>query len=394
MQLAIASIKNFLTTCKYISLSADESDTFSGSAPMAASLQAVNSSFEFMNVFAGQVDVAADKTGRGLHEKLKGLIDAIDKTIWPKIFQTCFDGASNMRSSPFYMGLDANPSGTSLHAFMKKSIGPNLANIHCLPHQFNLGYKNAYESCPWAVRWLQHIKVLYTWFSKSPGRKNALTRLHKTMQTLQQACTWRLVYPKYYCPTRWLGLYKAVVSILKCWDLLVVYANDLIEQGYLPDRTTLVNEPTQEELQGAELADARVEEDDDDEAEGFFHEAAFHDFKNKSWDLEVGTIDGDDDLLPTLTVIALDHGNFVKFKDLDDGGIRKRSKLLNEVKGLTNFNQGLNCMMADIMLPYTLLVTKLQKTCVPIAHRVCSWVHTFFNSMNRFLGPRPTWGRR
>ena len=391
-QMAEDHLLKFLSSCDFLSLAADESDTFSGSAPMAASLQGCNSSFEWLNAFVGQIDVAADKTGSGLHDALKKLIDELDGELWEKIIFLCTDGASAMRSIAAYMGLDSNPEGSSLHAMMKRTINPLLPNLHCLPHMLNLAFKFAFLKSGWAESWLLHVKSVFVWFSKSPGRKNALKRLHKAMRMLRRVVTWRMVYPRYYCPTRWLGLHQALLSILAAWDLLLIYADNLVtEDGYRPDRRPYASEPTVDELNGEDVTNARRENDDDGVTR--VHEASFHQWDDNSWDLKVNSIAGDEAMLTSEELINLDHGVSEEWSRLQDGSRGKRSKLLSEAKGLTNVNYGINSMMADILLPYTILVQKLQTTSTPVAHRVCHWVHQFFNQMNRsFLGESPTWG--
>ena len=61
----------FLKTCEYVSLSCDESDTFSFSAPLAASLQACSPDFLWANLFIGQTDVALSKTGEACYKALR-----------------------------------------------------------------------------------------------------------------------------------------------------------------------------------------------------------------------------------------------------------------------------------------------------------------------------------
>ena len=48
----------FLKICKFLCLTADESDTYSFSAPLAAALQGCTPTFEWGNQFVGQTDVA------------------------------------------------------------------------------------------------------------------------------------------------------------------------------------------------------------------------------------------------------------------------------------------------------------------------------------------------
>ena len=77
------------------------------------------------------------------------------------------------------------------------------------------------------------------------------------MAAIRQNVTWRLVYPRYYCPTRWLGLHQALLSILNCWDLLTIYVGTLQDDhGFRPDRRPYAAEPEEEELRGEDLADA------------------------------------------------------------------------------------------------------------------------------------------
>lgn len=52
---ALQSKVKFLLTCQRLGLAADESDTFSGSAPLAGALQGCNANFEWINAFIGQV---------------------------------------------------------------------------------------------------------------------------------------------------------------------------------------------------------------------------------------------------------------------------------------------------------------------------------------------------
>ena len=267
-------------------------------------------------------------------------------------------------------------------------------SIHRCQSMFNLAFKDSFRLNAWGSSWLLHVKTLFNWFSKSPGRKNALKRLHKVMQTLRAAVTWRMVYPRYYCPTRWLGLHQALMSILNSWDLLVIYANELVtEDGYRPDRRPYASEPQVDELDGEDAANARRDESDDEVM--YVHAATFHQWADNSWDLKIGNIENDEDMMTNLELIYLDHDNSVQWSQLPNGVKGKRSKLLSEVKGLTNLNHGIDAMMADILLPHTKLVTRLQTSNIPIAHRVCAWVHEFFDRMNRtFLGDAPTWGRK
>ena len=66
---------------------------------------------------------------------LRDQIDGIDHKILPLVKWLCTDGASPMRSTSMYAGLDGNPAGISLHAHMKRDLNPFLPNLHGLGHQ-------------------------------------------------------------------------------------------------------------------------------------------------------------------------------------------------------------------------------------------------------------------
>ena len=165
----------FLKTCNYLSLSCDESDTFSATAPLAAALQACSPEFLWGNLFVGQTDVAVDKTGKGCYIAVRHLVEAVDPTLWELIVWSCTDGASVMRSTHLYAGLDGKPDGESLHAYMKRNGKPKLPNLHGTAHNTNLAVKYSMKVCgPWVEQWLDHIKAMYNWFKQSPSRKSKL----------------------------------------------------------------------------------------------------------------------------------------------------------------------------------------------------------------------------
>lgn len=265
----VAKKVEFLQRCKYLGMSADESDTFSGTAPLAASLQGCSPTFGWMNSMVGQINVAGSKDGEGLHNACRKLINNFQRVgmidiepdtpdLWSKVTSTCFDGASAMRSTSYYAGLDSNPGGTSMHAYMKKSINNMLPNLHGLCHSSNLAFKDTIKSeATWVDTWLLHIKTAFNWFSKSPGRKHSLRELHKVMCVLRNVVTWRLVLPKYYCPTRWLGIHRALEALVAVWPLMEEYAADLMSKGYRPDRRTKEDDDEETLVVREAMANAR-----------------------------------------------------------------------------------------------------------------------------------------
>ena len=80
------------------------------------------------------------------------------------------------------------------------------------------------------------------------------------MELLQRVVTWRMCYTnKYYCPTRWIGLYNALRSINNVQDLLNHYVDKLLADDYLPHRVSIPDE------EPPEAETARVEPRDDEE---------------------------------------------------------------------------------------------------------------------------------
>ena len=378
----------FLKTCPYLSLSADESDTYSFSAPLASALQGCSESFKWANLFMGQVDVAADKTGGGCFQSCRAMLDSIDSELFPRIVFLCTDGASAMRSTPKYAGLDSHVEGTSFHAHMKRADKPRLPDLHCCAHNLNLALKKALTlGGEWAKQWLTHVKVTYRWFSKSPSRKSKLKSLHAQMALVNDVVTWKMVYPKYYCPTRWLGISRALKSILASAPLLLQYTDGLMRQGFRPDRRNDNVEP-------AEAAHTRVDEDDDDDG-ARVHEDEFHEWGDAPWDLQVPRPEGDVDILSEDERLDLEqHGPARVWRDLPDATRKgKMCALMSERVGLTASMLGIDAMMVDVLEPYRILVERLQTQVCPISHKVRLWICLCFRDLvSMFLSDSPTYG--
>ena len=103
--------------------------------------------------------------------------------------------------------LDSWPRGTSFVAHLKRNGKPNIGNLHGVCHNVNLGVKEAMAANPWSILWMDHVRAVFNWFSKSPARKSKFASLSEELTLLGNVVTWKMVYPKYYCPTRWVGIY-------------------------------------------------------------------------------------------------------------------------------------------------------------------------------------------
>ena len=208
------------------------------------------------------------------------------------------DGASAMRSTNIYAGLDGKSDGISLLARMQKdtSLRPTLPGLHCMCHQPNLSMKFVINKYPWCQTWIHHVRVLFNWFSRSPGKKAALRKVHNDMKLVRNTVTWTLTYPKYYAPTRWLGIRRALVSLLNARELLSEYVETLRTQGYRPDRRRYTDDRNQDHDDDADggrandnpvddLEDTRLEEPEVDDNR--VNRDALYTWGDDPWDLIV-----------------------------------------------------------------------------------------------------------
>lgn len=413
----------FLRRCPYLSVSVDETDAWSVTAPLSVALQGCDTDFNWGNFFIGQTDVALTKEGVGIYNATRKIIEDADaqagednddddddlpgleepdevtvlvdelrscSRLWERIVWCTTDGASAMRSTSRYAGLDAKPDGTSFVSHLKRSGKEQIGNLHCLCHNLNLALKEAMAENKWCDLWLQHIRAVYNWFSKSPARKSKFAALSEEMTLLGRVVSWKMVYPKYYCPTRWVGIATALASIVGAADLHREYCRYLIASGYLPDRDTI-------DVLPEEAGDARVDEEVQEGADRH-HEATFYRFDDdeaQPWDLCIMPIEDDAKILSATERVDLDVSEMTTtFKSLDSGS-HKKSKLLNEQIGMTDLNLGLDAMMLDALQPYKRLVERLQVQTGPIAHRLCGWIIEFYDTINTvFLDDTPTYGHR
>ena len=192
-------------------------------------------------------------------------------SLWDSIVWSTTDGASAMRSTPMYAGLDSWPRGTSFVAHLKRNGKPNIGNLHGACHNVNLAIKEAKVANPWSILWMDHVRAVFNWFSKSPARKSKFASLSEELTLLGNVVTWKMVYPKYYCPTRWVGICTALASIVGASDLHVEYCKHLMDEGFVPCRETTDELP-------AEAIDARVDEGDEDTARRV-HEQSFYKYQ-------------------------------------------------------------------------------------------------------------------
>ena len=211
------------------------------------------------------------------------------------------------------------------------------------------------------------------------------------MSLLRRVVTWKMCYPKYYCPTRWIGLATALHSYLNVQDLLLIYVDNLVDSGYLPYRKP--------EVEPAEGSTARVDNNPtshDNVEEDRVHKDSFHVWGTNVWDLVVTKPVGDVDIVDMESRIAMETmGRANTFKDLPTATNKyKRSRLLCEKIGLTTMNYGISSIMCDILKPYKVFIERVQVQTHPVGHRIRQNVCTLFKILNRsFLSDSPSYGK-
>ena len=121
----------------------------------------------------------------------------------------------------------------------------------------NLAYKFVFLKSDWVEGWLLHVKSVFNWFSKSAARtEKCIKTADKVMKMLCRVVCYLMkdMSVLLYCPTRWLGLHQALLSMLNVWDLLLLHTNNLITNDECqPDCRSHVNDPTTDELNGEDL---------------------------------------------------------------------------------------------------------------------------------------------
>ena len=158
---------------------------------------------------------------------------------------------------------------------------------------------------------MTHLRAVFNWFSKSHSRKAKFASLSEELMLIGRVVTWKMVYPKYYCPTRWVGICTALSSIVGGSDLHEEYASELVADGYLPDRSQGMEAEDDDDLPDlVDAAGARVEfgEENEDDLQRV-DEQGFYEWEVESpqpWDLHVSDIEDDFPIKDKAALVDLD----------------------------------------------------------------------------------------
>ena len=109
-----------------------------------------------------QADSSGKKDGQSIWQLTKEVfVNAGMLEIYHKIVSVSTDGASVMRSTKDFAGLDCKGTeGRAFSAFLKQDIKGDLDFWHCLCHQFNLSVNDALNAIPaLKLYWMPHVRI-------------------------------------------------------------------------------------------------------------------------------------------------------------------------------------------------------------------------------------------
>ena len=380
----------YLSRCHYVGLIIDEGNNFSGSCPLYVSTISCDPEFNWRVMFIGQADSAGRKDGKSIHELVKEVfVDTAMEDVYKKIVSAGTDGASVMRSSARYSGLDCHGLvGTSFSAFLKRDLGEGVDFWHCLIHQFNLGLNEAVESCKsLKLFFLPHLRMCCSEFKRSSKNRLTYRALLAELKEMDKSFDWKIFYPVLFCITRWLGIQFCVTILARKSnrELLKLYAQKLRDRGCGPRAFDPHKYRRRRGIRDA--ADAGADDRDGDcsseEEEIERVRVAIREGRQEDDDYvrQPRLFDSVDDAVSSfpdqVDMMAADNFNA---GDEDAANIRKKN-MLNPNVGLTDLNAGRAAYLSGALTPYKVLVEALQRSTLPEQHLAARRIRTFYMVM-------------
>ena len=148
-----------------------------------------------------------------------------------------------MRSTSCYAGVTAHGDiGKKVIAHMNRDLSPRkLLVFHSVLHIISLAVTDSVKYLP--RNWIKHIRLLYTYFSRSSKRKHQLQQSHgisigslehfaNQFGNIYKAHGWNICYQKIYCATGWIGLHTCYNAAIGTWLALVVLKEQLVPDNY------------------------------------------------------------------------------------------------------------------------------------------------------------------
>ena len=155
--------REFLKACPYITIVIDEGNNWSKECPLYVAVIACTPEFQWRIMFIGQENCSGKKDGHSIHVLVKKIFcDTGMGDIYSKIVSASTDGASVMRSSSEFAGLDCRGTeGRSFAAHLKSEVKQDIDFWHCLTHQLNLAVNDSLDAIKaLKLYWVPHVSFV------------------------------------------------------------------------------------------------------------------------------------------------------------------------------------------------------------------------------------------
>lgn len=219
---------SFLENAAYVCFSIDESSTKKNkSAPLYIALSAVDDKFDYANMFLDQENSAGFEGTRDIFLATQRALQKY-KVFDGRLVACATDGASAMRSTPEYSGVDARgEEGSNVVAYFKTAVKMfeiDPIALHCIAHMSNLGLGDMVQLLKDTL--LPVLQRLYGYYGKSSKEQSRLQEIARELKIEN-------VSLKRNAATRWSGLDEATISCISNWPLLEQRKKEMIESGYV-----------------------------------------------------------------------------------------------------------------------------------------------------------------
>ena len=392
----------FLMCCPYVGIIVDEGNNYKRSCPLYVGVICCDNEFRWRIMFVGQEDTEGRKTGEAIHELVKKVFqDNGLENVYKKIVAAGTDGASVMRSSSVFDGLDCRGmTGASFSAHLKRDLKEDLDFWHCLCHKLNLSINDALDAIPaLKLYYIPHLRMCHSEFKRSSKARAGLKEILKTivdqMQDFNKSHDWKVFYPILFCLTRWLGLQTcaAVMAKKNNRHLIQLYAQMLRDHNMGARAFDPFKYRRQRRMRAGDDDLDGEPNDEDGDSSGSDDEDEERELRDVARAIEEGRID-DDGYQPQPQLFksadeaarsAPSQSDMEDADDFDEGNDNaarhKRKNLLNKSVGLTDLNLGRSAYMAGALKPYKILVEQLQRTDQPVQHKAARQIRQFYMVM-------------
>ena len=233
------------------------------------------------------------------------------------------------------------------------------------------------------------LRMMHSEFNRSSKRRTDLEEIVAAIEEWDNDHNWKVFYPVLFCITRWVGIQKCAAIISRSPQIFRSYTQSLRDKNMGPRSFDARKyKKRRGRVDAAEAGaddttgdvDSDSDEDSDDEEETLRVREA----------IAEGRLDADGyqpvpqlfDTMEAAAASAPNQEDLVEAEGFDEGNNRAKNRmqknLLNKDVGITEVNLARSCWMAGVLLPYTVLVQKLQTTKLPQQHLAARRLREFY----------------